>query len=91
MTTINAELPTTAPDGTVETDEEGNEIEYEPTEEEIADAMAKAKKEAQKAEKTIAKDGQEYLAKRYSSTNSKIRDFLFEEGRKNLYVQKQGK
>lgn len=82
MTTINAELPTTAPNGTVETDEEGNEIEYEPTEEEIADAMAKAKKEAQKAEKTIAKDGEEYLAKRYSSTNSKIRDFLFEEGRK---------
>ena len=82
MTIVKAELPTTAPDGTVEKDEEGNEIAYEPTEEEIAAAMEEAKKEAEKAEKKVAKDGDEYLGKSYSAANTKVRDFLFEEGRK---------
>jgi len=82
LTTIKAELPTTAPDGTVEKDEEGNEIPYEPTEEEVAAAMKEAKKEADKAVKTVTKDGVENLGKKYSSINTKIRDFLFEEERK---------
>ena len=82
MTIIEAELPTTAPDGTVEKDEEGNEIPYEPTEEEIAAAMEAAYEKALEAEKTVAKDGTEYTGMRLSSLSSYIKDFMADESRK---------
>ncbi len=82
MTIVEAELPTTAPDGTVEKDEEGNEIPYEPTEEEIEAAMKEAYKEAQKAEKTVAKDGTEYTGVNLSSASTYLKDFLADESRK---------
>lgn len=82
MTTVKAELPTTAPDGTVEKDENGNDIPYEPTEEEIAAAMKEAKKEAEKLEKNIFEEGTEYIGKKYATVNSNIADFLFDESRK---------
>ncbi len=82
MTIVEADLPTTAPDGTVEKDEEGNEIEYEPTEEEIAAAMEEAYLKAQEAEKTVAEDGEEYTGVNLSSVSSYISDFLSDENRK---------
>jgi len=81
MTLVMAELPTMAPDGTVEKDEEGNEIPYEPTEEEIEAAMKEAYKKAQEAEKTVAKDGTEYTGASLSSANAYIKDFLADENR----------
>lgn len=83
MTIVEAELPTTAPDGTVEKDKDGNVIAYEPTKEEIEAAMKEAKKAAQEAEKTVAKDGEEYLAERASSVKSLVKEFLFDESRKS--------
>lgn len=82
MTIIEAELPTTAPDGTVEKDEEGNEIPYEPTEEEIAAAMEAAYEKALEAEKTVATDGTEYTGMRLSGLTSYIKDFMADESRK---------
>lgn len=82
MTIVEAELPTTAPDGTVQKDEEGNEIAYEPTEEEIAAAMKEAYKKAQEAEKTVAKDGTEYTGVRLDSASTYLSEFLADENRK---------
>lgn len=82
MTTIKAELPTTNPDGSVPVDEEGNEVAYEPTEEEIVAAMAEAKKEAEEAVKTVATDGEVYTNQVRASINSNISSWLFEDGRK---------
>lgn len=82
MTIVEAELPDKAPDGTVEKDEEGNEIPYEPTEEEIAEAMKEAYKKAQEAEKTVAEDGQEYIGVNLNSVSSYIKEFLADESRK---------
>lgn len=83
LTTIEAQLPTTAPDGTVETDEEGNEIPYEPTEEEVEAAMAEAYKLAEAALETIAEEGEEYINKSVESVNYLVKDFLFDESRKS--------
>lgn len=83
MTIVEAELPETAPDGTVEKDEEGNEIPYEPTEEEVEAAMKEAYKKAQEAEKTVAKDGTEYTGVNLSSASTYIKDFLEDESRKS--------
>lgn len=84
MLTFDAQLPTTAPDGSVPTDEEGNEIAYEPTEEEIAAAMEEAKKEAEAARATIAQDGEEYInvniQEEYMQEN--LYNFLFDDSRK---------
>lgn len=82
MTIVEAELPTTAPDGTVQKDEEGNEIPYEPTEEEIAAAMKEAYKKAEEAEKTVAKEGQEYTGVRLNNASTNISEFLADESRK---------
>ena len=82
MTIVKAELPDKAPDGTVEKDEEGNEIPYEPTEEEIAAAMKEAYKKAQEAEKTVAKDGEEYKGVNLNSVSSYVKEFLADESRK---------
>lgn len=84
MTTIKAELPTTAPDGSVPKDEEGNEIAYQPTEEEIATAMAEAKKKAESAEATIATDGEifENVNIQESYIQENLKQFLYDASRK---------
>lgn len=84
MSIVEAELPTTNPDGTVSTDEEGNEVAYEPTEEEIATAMAAAKKKAEAARETVAEEGEGYTNVSAQSTyiNSLITGFLFDESTK---------
>ncbi len=83
MTIVEAELPTTAPDGSVPTDETGKEVAYEPTEEEIATAMAAAKEKADEAAKTVAQDGEAYtnVNLQMSYVNALIQDFLFDESR----------
>lgn len=81
MTIVAAELPTAAPDGSVTLDEEGNEVPYEPTEEEIAAAMEKAKKDADTAEITIMAGGDAYEAQSYTYTNYLLRDWMFDESR----------
>lgn len=74
MTVIDAELP------------EGNEAEGEnadkPTEEEIASAMADAKKKAEEALKTVATEGEVYTNQRRSSIDTSISAWLFEDDRK---------
>lgn len=84
MSTIKAELPTTAPDGSVPKDEEGNEIAYQPTEEEVAAAMAEAKKKAEAAEATIATDGEVYenVSIQESYMQENLNQFLYDEARK---------
>ena len=82
MTTVTVELPKTAPDGTVEKDEEGNEIPYEPTEEEMEAAMKEAYKKAQEAEKTVAKEGAENIGVNLSNVSASLKDFLSDESRK---------
>lgn len=81
MTIVEAELPTTAPDGSTTVDEDGNEAAYEPTEEEIAGAMADAREAADAAEDAILTDGDAYEGQRSSSVNSLIREWLFDETR----------
>ncbi|MBQ8821514.1 MAG: hypothetical protein IJZ82_02630 [Lachnospiraceae bacterium] len=81
MQIVNAELPTTNPDGTTPVDEEGNEVAYEPTEEEVATAMAAAKAEAEAALDTVAEEGTEYTAALKSGVNSLVADFLFDAAR----------
>lgn len=92
VTTIKAELPTTAPDGTVPTDEEGNEIPYEPTEEEIQKAMEEAYVKAEEATKTVAKEGDEYInqSPQGGYIHNQLNTFLYEEGRKpgDTYIAK---
>ena len=84
MSIVEAKLPTTNPDGTTPKDEAGNEVAYKPTEEEIKAAMEVAKKEAEQAEKTVAKDGEAYtnINQQTSYVNSLLTDFLFDESRK---------
>ncbi len=81
MITVNAVLPT-APETESTSDAEGETTEYEPTEEEIAAAMAEAKKEAEEAVKTVATEGDVYTNQPRSSINSNVSSWLFEEGRK---------
>lgn len=83
MTIVDAELPTTAPDGSVPTDENGKEVAYEPTEEEVATAMAAAKEKAEEARATVATEGEAYtnVNKQMSYFNSLIEEFLFDESR----------
>lgn len=81
MTIVEAQLPTAAPDGSVTLDEEGNEVPYQPTEEETAAAMEKAKKDADIAEVTIMAGGDPYDAQSYMSVNYLLGDWLFDEAR----------
>ncbi len=81
MTTVEAQLPTAAPDGSVTLDENGNETAYEPTEEEIAAAMADAREEADSAEATVLTGGELYEGQGSSLVNYLIRDWLFDEAR----------
>lgn len=79
MSIVEADLPTTTMDA------ENNEIPYEPTEEEIAAAMAEARVKAEAAAETVAEDGEGYVNVNQQNTyiNSLITDFLFEEGRED--------
>lgn len=81
LSIVSAELPTEAADGTVTYDEDGNEVAYEPTEEEIAAAMAEAKEQADALEADIAVSGEEYVNYSRAQVNSLLRDFLFDESR----------
>lgn len=78
VTSISADLPSTI------TDEEGNEVEYQPTEEETKAAMEEAKKKAEEAEATIAQTGEEYLnaSMQNSYFQEGLYNFLFDENRK---------
>lgn len=93
MLTVDAELPTEPTELADPVDEEtegeddaadGEETEaaYEPSEAEIEAAMAKAKEEADKAEGTVATEGELYENQRQSAVNSNIRSWLFEDERK---------
>lgn len=81
MSIVSAELPTAAPDGSVTLDADGNEVAYQPTEEEIAAAMEKAKEEADIAEITILAGGDAYEAQSYAYSNYLLSDWLFDETR----------
>lgn len=81
MTIVEADLPTAAPDGSTTVDENGNEVAYKPTEEEIAGAMADARETADAAEDTIMADGDSYEGQSSSSVNYLIREWLFDETR----------
>lgn len=81
MTIVEAELPTAAPDGTPTLDAEGNEVAYQPTEEEIAAAMEEARKTAETAEATIMAGGDPYEEQSYGYTNSLLSSWLFDKAR----------
>lgn len=81
MTTVAAELPTEAPDGSATLDDEGNEVAYQPTEEEIATAMEAAKKKAGDEEASVATEDNFQEAQSNSSVNYLIRSWLFDEAR----------
>ena len=81
MTIVEAELPTTAPDGTPTLDADGNEVAYQPTEEEITTAMEEAKKAAGAVEITGLAGGDFYEAQSYSYTNYLLSDWLFDQAR----------
>ncbi len=81
MTIVEAELPTAAPDGSTTVDEDGNEVAYEPTEEEIAAAMADARETADEAEDTVMADGDPYEGQSSGSVNYLIMEWLFDETR----------
>ena len=66
-------------EGTTETAEEET---YTPSDAEIEAAMAEAKKEAQKAEKTVATEGELTEGREQILANSYYSDWLFEEARK---------
>ncbi len=74
MITVKAELPTQAAG-------EG-ETAAEPTAEEVAAAMAEAKKEAEEAVKTVATEGDVYTNQTRAAINSNVNSWLFEDGRK---------
>lgn len=75
---ISADLPTTT------TDEAGNEVEYEPTEEELKAAMEEAKKKAEEKRATVAEEGEEYInaSMQNSYFHESLHAFLYEDGRK---------
>lgn len=81
MTIVSAQLPTAAPDGSVTLDEDGNEVAYQPTEEEIAAAMEQAKGEADIAQITILAGGDAYEAQNYLYINNLLADWLFDDSR----------
>lgn len=81
LTVVEAQLPDAAPDGSAALDENGNEVAYQPTEEEIAAAMAEAKKTADTAEATVLAGGELREAQSYSYTSYLLSDWLFEETR----------
>ncbi len=85
MTLIKAELPTEPTDLADTTEEaEGTATEetYQPSEAEIEKAMADAKVLADAAVDTVTTDGELREGAQYASTSSLLRDWLFEDSRK---------
>lgn len=78
---VEAELPTAVPDGSATLDENGNEVAYQPTEEEIAAAMEAAEKEAQDASSDIMAEDNFQEEQSYSSVNDLLASWLFDEAR----------
>jgi len=75
---ISADLPATT------TDEAGNEVEYQPTEEELKAAMEEAKKKAEEKRATVATEGEEHInvSMQNSYFHESLHAFLYEDGRK---------
>lgn len=75
---ISADLPTTT------TDAEGNEVEYQPTEEETKAAMEAAKKQADEAEATVAQKGEAHVNESMQTSyfHENLYNFLFDNSRK---------
>lgn len=75
---ISADLPTTT------TDEEGNEVAYQPTEEETKVAMEAAKKLADEAEATIAQKGEAHINESMQTSyfHENLYNFLYDNSRK---------
>lgn len=82
MTVVEAELPTTNPDGSKPVDAEGKEVAYEPTEEEISTAMAAAKEKAEEAVTVVATEGEAYTNVQEIYINGLVSDWLFDDVRK---------
>lgn len=81
MTTVEAELPTEAPDGSATLDDNGNEVAYQPTEEEIAAAMEAAKKEAEGAVASVTTEDNFQEAQSNGDVTYLLRSWLFDEAR----------
>ncbi len=75
---FSADLPSTT------TDAEGNEIEYQPTEEETKVAMEAAKKQADEAEATVAQKGEAHVNESMQTSyfHENLYNFLYDESRK---------
>lgn len=81
LNTVAAQLPTEAPDGSVTLDENGNEVAYQPTEEETAAAMEAAKKEAEDGMASLVRDDNFHEAQSYSAISYLVGSWLFDEAR----------
>ncbi|MDR2043426.1 MAG: peptidyl-prolyl cis-trans isomerase [Clostridium sp.] len=84
---VAAQLPTEPTAGAEAAEDQAQDTEtageaYEPTEEEIADAMAKAKEEADQLLQTVASDGELYENAKQSGINSSISGWLYDAARK---------
>ncbi|MDE6675165.1 MAG: hypothetical protein K2K19_10215 [Acetatifactor sp.] len=78
---VEAQLPTAAPDGSTTLDENGNEVAYQPTEEEIATAMEAAREEAEDGMASMLTDDNFREAQSYSSVSYLLNTWLFDEAR----------
>ncbi|MDE7224683.1 MAG: SurA N-terminal domain-containing protein [Acetatifactor sp.] len=81
LNTVSAELPTAAPDGSATLDENGNEVAYQPTEEETAAAMEAAKEEAESALEDMLTQDNFHEAQSYSAVSYLLNSWLFDEAR----------
>ena len=84
---FDAQLPT-APtelaDPASETEsDEGEETAYVPSEAEVNKAMSDARELANAAQTSVKTEGEQVTGTSYASTNDAIRDWLFEDGRKD--------
>lgn len=86
LITVNAELPTEPTELADPVDEtedtEGTDTAYQPSEAEIAFAMAQARKEAEEKQSTVAVEGDLIENAMMSGTNSLYRDWLFAKERR---------
>lgn len=75
---FSADLPTTT------TDAEGNEVAYQPTEEETKAAMEAAKKQADEAEATVAQKGEAHVNESMQNSyfHENLYNFLYDTSRK---------
>lgn len=78
LITVNAEVP----QGETTVDEEGNATVADPTEEQVAEAMAAAKEKADKQLLFVEADGEVFENAKYSDTSVFYSDWLFAKERK---------